>query len=260
MRVLLHETLVMAPFFHPLRAGWVAAPVPYEVRAPLQADDLGPEDVALLPSAELAWLQETHRVVPDAAVVAGPVGAIALRTPVRPDAVEETPVRLWDVDRTAAFLARATLHPFYGITALTWETGDTVAAQAVIVEGAEALRAPEAGFQEDLCRAWFIMTGLPLISHVLVAPAAWARDKMQPALTMLIAASDAARDKRRDLRHDLADAHGLDPDRIAALFIEQRRSLVETDHRALLAFLQRGRGPGVPAISNLRYLAANGIA
>ena len=55
----------------------------------------------LIPSSELLRLQATHDVVPAVAVVADASGAIAMRTPARPDAVEETPVRLLDVSGTA---------------------------------------------------------------------------------------------------------------------------------------------------------------
>jgi len=255
MRLLIHETLVTAPFTHPLTAGWITPEAAYELRETLTAGDLAPDDVALLPAPEVLRLQATHRVVPEAAVIAGPVGAIALRTPVRPDEVAETPVRLWDTDSGAAFLARATLQPFYGIVPIAWETGDTAQAEAVIVEGVEALRPPEAGFSEDLCRAWWIMTAQPFVGHVLVAPDGMDRAQLRPALATLDAARAASHDRRRDLRHTIADAHGLELDRVAALFMEQRLAMVETDRVALLELLQRGRrGTDYPTLQDVRYL------
>ena len=83
-------------------------------------------------------------------------------------------------------MARATLKPFYGIEVTGWvrdaEAPEAARAEAVIVEGTEALREPEAGFSEDLCRAWFILSGQPLVSHVLLAP----RDLSPSALRQLI--------------------------------------------------------------------------
>ena len=36
-----------------------------------------------------------------------------------------------------------------------------------VLEGADALRPIEGGFAEDLCRAWFILTALPVVTHIL---------------------------------------------------------------------------------------------
>ena len=47
-------------------------------------------------------------------------GAVAMRTPVRPDAIGTTPVRLFDTSSGAELLARATLTPFYGIDPASW--------------------------------------------------------------------------------------------------------------------------------------------
>ena len=112
----------------------------------------------------------------DVAVIADGNGAIAMRTPVRPDEVEATPVRLLDTSGIAELLARATLRPFYGIEPTGWvrdgDSPEAARAEVVIVEGAEALREPEAGFSEDLSRAWFILTAQPVVSHVLLVPRA----------------------------------------------------------------------------------------
>src|SRR3712207_7483724 len=56
----------------------------------------------------------------------------------------------------AELLARATLKPYYGIEPASWvrdgDSSDAVRAEVVVVEGAEALREPEAGYSEDLSR------------------------------------------------------------------------------------------------------------
>jgi len=255
MRIVVHDTLVTAPYILPARLGWIDVSVSVEGRAHLRGADLAPDDVALIPSAEVAWLQESHHVVPDVAVVATGDGAIAMRVPVRPDEIEATPVRLYDAGGTAEILGRATLQPFYGINPTEWTSDDSASAQVVIVEGAEALREPEAGLAEDLTRAWFILTGQPMVSHVLVAPKALDREALSPALTTLETSRSVAHDRRRDLRKHLAEHEAIDRDRLTRLFAAQRLSLEADDRRALLMLLQRGnRGSTYPYVWNLTYL------
>ena len=257
-RLLIHDTLATAPFAYPLTAGW-ALPgegVIAEVRPELGGADLAADDAALLPAAEAALCQETHLVVPDVAIVADGTGAIALRTPVRPDEVERGPVRLLDVSGTAELLARATLRPFYGIEPTGWVGGeaDPAAAQVVVVEGAAALHPPEAGFAEDLCRAWFILTGTPAVTHVLLAPMAADRAALGPVLATLSTLRQAADARRREWRQELATRHDLPRDRLNAFFAAQRLALAAADRRALLLLLQRGgRGSAYPSPAALRF-------
>ncbi len=255
MRLLLHGTLATAPFTHPLTAGWIEPGIAVSVVSTLSAADVSADDVALVPTAEAALLRETHRIVPDVAVVSGAEGAIVMRVPVRPDEIERTPIRLWEVSGTAELLARATLRSFYGILPTEWTAEESAAAQVVVVEGAEALRVPEGGFAENLCRAWVILTGEPVVTHVLVAPAAFARTDVVPALDTLTALREAGLARRRELRAHLAHAHDLAPDRLLALFADQRLSLERSDRRALLMLVQRGgRGSAYPAVADFGYL------
>jgi len=267
VRLLIHDTLVTTPIAFPVAAGWAepAFGLAIELRDGVDAAEVGPEDAALLPAPEIARLQETHQIVPDAAVVAEGEGAVALRTAVRPDEVEQTPVRLLGASSTAEFLARATLRPFYGIEATAWPRSDddpaAADAHAVVVEGADALRPPEAGFAEDLCRAWFILTGLPVVSHLLAAPLAADRAALAPLLATLAAVRDAgaSSDRRRVWRAALAERHALPREPILALFGRQRFALAPEDRPALLQLLQRGgRGAGYPPVGPLRFLAAAG--
>ena len=127
-----------------------------------------------------------------------------MRTPVRPDEVESTPVRLLDTSGIAELLARATLRPFYGIEPTAWvrasDSPEAARAEVVIVEGAEALREPEAGFSEDLSRAWFILTAQPAVSHLLLVPSALRPADLTSVLTFLAAAKTAGLARRREWR------------------------------------------------------------
>ena len=84
----------------------------------------------------------------------------------------------------------------------------------MIVEGADALRPPEAGFSEDLVRAWFILTGEPVVSHLLVAPKGAARAEIEPAIALLEQARQVGHERRRELRGSVTERAGLDRDRV----------------------------------------------
>jgi Menaquinone biosynthesis len=210
-----------------------------------------------LPLAEITLLPE-RPIVPDVAVVADTIGAIEARTPVRPDEIERTTVRLIDVDGSGELLTRATLTPFYGIAVTAWIRDDEPAAaeaQVAIVEGIEALRPVEGGYAEDLCRAWFILVGLPFVSHVLVAPAGAERDAMQPALATLAALHAAGEERRREWRAALAEREDIPRDRLHTLFQALRWSLGPEEKKGINALFSRGlRGSSYPPPGRLRFL------
>jgi predicted solute-binding protein len=262
MRLLLHDTLVTAPLVAPLAAGWVepAADVAVEVASDVTAKDVGATDFALLPSAEISHLQASHQVVPDVAVIAEGIGSVSLRTPVRPDEIEQSPVKLIGTTGVGELVARATLHAYFGIQPTAWLEGHdeaSAAAAVVVLEGAEALRPIEGGFDEDLCRAWFILTGLPVVSHLLVAPLAVTRADLQPVLETLRVAAAVAHERRREWREDLIERFELDRDRVLAVLAGQRYELLPADRQALAALLQRGgRGRSYPRSAPIQYLEA----
>jgi len=259
MRILLHDTLVTAPYVVPARLGWIESPVSVEPMADLRAGDVAPNEVALIPSAEVASLQESHQVVPDFAVIATGEGAVAMRVPVRPDEIEASPVRLYDASGSAEILARATLQPFYGINSTAWTSDDTASAQVVIVEGAEALREPEAGFSEDLSQAWFILTGQPVVSHVLLAPSALPPADLTNVLTFLDSARTDGLARRRDWRPQLADREGVGRDRASAFWAAQRLKMEPADRPALLDLLGKGSlGTSNPSPVNAAFIDGAG--
>jgi predicted solute-binding protein len=262
MRLVIHDTLVTAPLVAPLTAGWIepAAGVAVELKRDVTAADVGDADVALLPASELSHLQASHQGVPDVAVISEGIGAVSLRTPVRPDEIEQTPVKLMGTTGVGELLARATLHAYFGIQATAWigaHDERSADAEAVVFEGTDALRPIEGGFAEDLCRAWFILTGLPVVSHVLAAPLAATRAGLQPVLDTFRVTAAVAHERRREWREDLIARHELDRDRVLALLAGQRYELLPADRQALAALFQRGgRGSTYPTVAGLSYLEA----
>lgn len=258
MRLLVDDSLTSAPFALPLRLGWVESDLPCQTVEGLSAAGVGPDDLALIDTAEATLLAASHIVVPDVAIVADAISAISLRTPVRPDAIERTPVWLWHVGGTAELLARATLRPFYGITVTEWAAAEAAEAEAVVVEGTAALQPVEAGFAEDLGRAWFIMTGMPLVRYLLVAPKEMVAAEWQPAVALLEEARAAGQERGRELRRIVAGDSGADREALAALFASHRSTLETNDRQAIQALLQRGApGSRFPLALNLLYASPN---
>jgi predicted solute-binding protein len=259
--LLIDDTFATRTYTVPIASGWVSPP---DVLSVDLVDRLSTESVidetALLASvSEIPPLQQTHLIVSTFAVVADAVGAVAMRTPVRPDEVEATPIRLLDAGNTAELLARATLKPFYGIEPTIWvrdgDSADAASAEVVIVEGAEALREPEGGFSEDLSRAWFILTAQPVVSHVLLVPRMLSPKALENVATFLDAARTEGQDRRRDWRPQLADQEGIGRERASAFWAAQRLRLEAPDRRALLDLLQKGsRGTSSPPLSNVEFV------
>jgi len=258
LRLLLDHTFITSPVVHPFVGGWVEAPAELDVKAreDLLGRDVGPEDFGLVPLPEYLWLQETHQIVPDVAVVAGNSGMVAMRSPVRPDEIGITPVRLIDVDGAGEILARATLRAFYGIHASAWSRSEEEAAEVVIVSGPLAVQPPEAGFSEDLCRAWVILTGDRAVSHVLVAPRAADRPSIEPLIDFLNRSIAMGHERRRELRREISEPFRLDRDRLAELQNAYSFELDADDQRSAQALLQRGTpGSVYPQMGGVTFMA-----
>ena len=261
MRLLIDDTFATATYTVPITSGWVSPPeaVRVEVTNHLTVDSATEESVVVAPASLILRLQQTHQVAGDIAVIADGNGAIAMRTPVRPDEVEATLVRLLDTSGSAELLARATLRPFYGIEPTGWVRADdspeAARAEVVIVEGAEALREPEGGFSEDLSRAWFILTAQPVVSHVLLVTRALPPADLTSVLNFIDAARTEGLARRREWRPKLADREGVGRDRASAFWAAQRLKLELADRRALLDLLSKGsQGTSDPLPANVDFV------
>jgi hypothetical protein len=171
-----------------------------------------------------------------------------MRTPVRPDGIEAVPVRLLDTGGTAELLIRALLRPYFGITASTFvrSADDPAAAEAqvIVVDGLAGLEAPEYGFQEDLVRSWFILTGARLPGHVVVAGVERFARGIEPELTALREAVAAGIERRRDVRIRIAGESGVDRDRLAEVTNRLRFAFEPEDRQSLASLIARGTWGG----------------
>ena len=265
VRLLIEETFATATYTLPITSGWVspADGITVEMAHHLTSDSALEESILIAPAPEILRLQQTHQVAVDVAVIADGNGAIALRTPVRPDEVEATPVRLLETSGVAELLARATLKPFYGIEPTSWvrdgDSPEAARAEVVIVEGAEALREPEAGFSEDLSRAWFILTAQPVVSHLLLVPNSLPAADLSHVLRFLDVTRAEGLARKKEWRPQLADREGVDRDRASAFWAAQRLRLEPADRRALLELLGKGsRGTSGPLPANVTFIEGAG--
>lgn len=250
---LIDDSLTSAMFAHPIERGWVEADG-FELVPDLRAEQVAERGAcALIGSIEAALLMEDYAIVTDVALVSRHVGGIALLTPRRPDEIEKASVALGSVSRTAEAVARATIGHFYGIEITGWEREEATD-DAVVVEGAGALQRLEDGHLGDLVRAWFILSGSPLPTHLLVVPKQLANDEpdaVESIVNQLVAAFDTGIERRREMRRNLSDAHGIDRDRLIEFQSDQIPSLSKSARKAWLDILRRtNRAMKLPTVSD----------
>lgn len=233
-----------ATMFHvtPVREGWVDSGEAIEIRTGLSANDVSEDDVALLPAPEATLLTRSHVIDRSVAVVFDGAGMLAMRTPVRPDEIDDTTVYLRNVGASGEVLTRALLKPFFGIQATDFERSESPPDDAplVVVGGPESLTVPPGGFSEDLARSWFIMTGKAYVSHVaVVGVRALARDA-DVQLAALRETIDTGWERRRDVRRMVRESTGVDADRLADVTGAMRFTLDPDDQEPLRMLVERG--------------------
>lgn len=256
MTILIDDTLATAQIAAPFSEGWVDSAGEVIVRPGLRASDFGPGDVGLLAVPEATLLTESHVIAPEVAIVFDGIGPIAMRTPIRPDGVEETIVRLLDAGPTAEVLMRALLRPYFGITATRFASSDddprASEAQVVVVDGAMGLEQPDSGFQDDLTRAWFVLTGQALVSHVTVVGVEALARGDEREIGELRSAAALGVERRRDVRGIVAKRWNVDRDALAEFTNRIRFAMTAEDHQSLQSLIARGTwnsrfGRAIPA-------------
>jgi hypothetical protein len=244
-RCLIDDCLTTAFLTWSLKHGQATEPSRFELVSGLRAEAVAERDAcALIGSVDAALLLASHCVVTDVAFVSWHFGPYALWTPARPDEIDNVPVALDGVSRTAEALARATLHHFFGITVTGWDRQRSEG-QAVVREGAGALRAPESGELNNLVRAWYILSSFPFATHLLVVPKAMAEDshRVGRLVDSLKHALADGQEHRREVRRDLAAEFDLDRDKLVDFQTDQTFTLSRTARKAWLDLLRRVQRP-----------------
>src|SRR4029078_7263096 len=124
----------------------------------------------IVESARIASLPD-HSFHPDVGIAVRDRGVVALQSAVRPDELDQPTIWVRTSGPTAELLARATVAQYFGFRPRAWvDESGAAGAEAVIVDEAAAIGPVESGFRADLTRAWFVLTGLPFVSHLLAVP------------------------------------------------------------------------------------------
>lgn len=245
MTLYIDDNLMTGMIATPLREGWLETDVAYEVVSNLTADRVGRGDVALISVAEAASLVDSHYIDPAIAVVSGepPESTIAMRTPVRPDGIDESPIRMIDTTPTAELLIRALLRSFFGITANGFvydaDAPEAADAQCVVIDGRLGLTELEAGHQEDLVKAWYVLSGTPVVFAVAVVGAE--ADGGSEELGLLRSSLDLGIERRRDVRRILAgEDESIDREKLASITNSLTYKLDVSDIHSAGNLLARG--------------------
>lgn len=269
LQLLLDDTPTIAPLALALELGLATLPATVQTRPRVDANvaRAQPDALVLVPIAEYAVLQDDYVIIPELACGGHHNAGIVLIGDRRLDAIDDPLVDLADVSRGTELLARATLLKFYGMAASAWlRDGDTpppFTGEGVdqrhtieIREGGEALHmldAPGEAEVSDLGRSWFILTGLPPVTHLLLVPK---RLLDTPALTALVGALPmalaATHERRREIRRDLADRYGVSRELLSDFYADQFLTLTGDAQKSLLALFPAGAwGMDLPTVAQL---------
>ncbi|MGN6812738.1 MAG: MqnA/MqnD/SBP family protein [Thermomicrobiales bacterium] len=256
-----------------IERGWVTLPAAVRVVPGLDAATLAATSGALglLPFTEYAMLQESHTILPELAAGGQHNAGIVLSADRRLDEIDNASADLAETSRAAECYARATLKKFYGITAARWvrdreqeAPGSDEPAQPwlEVREGGEALHLldePGGRTVVDLGRAWFILTGLPPLTHVLLAPDAALADDVAAvrALTgALTSALQQLQNWQDELISTLAEHYGVSREVASAFYRDQFLTLTGDAQKSLpLLFAQGAWGMRLPPVTRLKLAA-----
>jgi predicted solute-binding protein len=248
----------------------------------LAAEARAPRAVTLAPPLVAATLAATHVIVADVALVTPTRGTLALVSARRPDELDGAEIDARDVSETAEALAGLLAGPYFGAAGWTITRQPAPGAMARLVEGAAALmalaeaeaaltaavrREVEAGVEGeavaaegahvvDLARAWFVLTGLPWVSAVLLAGRTAAIEQADELAAVVAALRESARLGREREAVVVAEASARleQPARdIRQAFRAWRYELGDAERTSLATFFQRAarqaRLPAPPEVT-----------
>lgn len=239
---ILEANVTTSQVSYPFQAGWIPSPDWLILRDRVTDEFLADGDnCALVNSADALRSIDTHSVISDLALVSTHRGPFVMRTSSRPDEVDHATVQLGDVSPMGEALARATIHHFYGIDVVDW-TRTQQASDVTILEDAEAMRATTGGYSEDLIRAWFILTSMPVPTHVFLAPTALLESnqpEIRRMVEMLRQAISTSEERRRELRRNVSGDLEIDREHLTELLNDQKTRLTKSARKGWLDLANR---------------------
>jgi chorismate dehydratase len=271
-----------APLFFPLEAGWAALPngitsqtdEPPNLEKALLAGqlDIAPVNPVLYAThaASLDLLPYPVRAFDLAA------DSIFLISTKRPDQLEQARVAISPSSQTGEALLKIIAGKYYGLNPKAFSVPTEAAAleslqsqaDSCVISGEAAMRAAgwakaKGYFVEDLTKAWWIMTGLPLPTYLLAVRKEWTRTEPEATTltrSLMLAfrrALQHSQDQRPTLLGRAADRTGLPTEALDDHYRLQRFELNEAHLRGLLEFYRRAAALGIiPLVEDLSFFPA----
>lgn len=239
----LEATVATSQYTYPFQAGWIDSPEWLILRDRVSGEFIDEDSCVLVDAIEATRHFDTHSVVSDVALVSTHRGPYVMRTTQRPDEVEHATVQLGESSQSAEALARATIHHFYGIDVVDWNRSSQ-ASDVSVLDGVDALAGKGEGFSEDLVRAWFILTSMPIPTHVLLAPTKQLesnQEQIRSMVKLLRQALAESSERRRELRRNISGDLGIDRDHLTELLNDQKTRLTKSGRKGWIDLANRVR-------------------
>lgn len=212
----------------------------------------GQPGIALLDALDALTLVPPLVILTDLAVLSQYSSAVSLHTPERPDRIASAVVLLDACRSTSQALARAMIEPFFGIRVTRWAQSNSVISNETIL----TVREDEKAFasldecHHDLGRAWFILTGEPFISHLLVASPELSRESVRMLGLLLRDLPTRLRDQAAALAGELAAAATGDAGRISSWLRETLNVVTPRARQSLEELVRRSQSGMRPPPTN----------
>ncbi len=255
---LVDDNMTTALIAEPLRQNWVDGKGAIELVSGLTAEAVTDRGLcALVGSVDAAMLSDRFSVITDVGLASWHAGAVALWTPTRPDEVDDVPIDLNGISRTAEAIARATIARFFGMTLRGWTRGEEDG-EAIVREHQDAMIEIESGVLTDLVRGWFILSGLPIVTHALVVPNDLIEREPETVLAVVEHLKESVHTgvkRRREIRRNLHDLYPVDRDQLVTFHNEQTITLSKTARKGWLDLLRRvGRAMALPEPETITFV------
>lgn len=279
LRLGLTSDVDFAPLFYPLEAGWAGLPNGVTVRT---------EDPARLEKALLAGQLDIAPVNPvlyathmnSLSLLPYPVKATDLASDCiffvstkRPDQLDQATVAVSPNSQTGEMLLKLLANKYYGLNPKPFPVASEAAAlealqgqaDTCIISGEAAMRAAgwakaKGHFVEDLTKAWWITTGLPLPTYLLAVRKEWTRTDPEAtnlARSLMLSfrrAIQSGQEQRSTLLDRASNKTGLPVPALDDHFRLQRYELNEGHLRGLLEFYRRATAQGLlPNLQDLEF-------
>ena len=279
LRLGLTSDIDFAPLFFPLEAGWAGLPN----GIPTRTDDPARLEKALL-AGELdiapvnPVLYATH--INSLSLLPYPVKATDLASDSiffistqRPDQLDEATVAVSPNSQTGEMLLKILAAKYYGLNPKPFPVPSEASAlealqgqaDTCIISGEAAMRAAgwakaKGHFVEDLTKAWWIMTGLPLPTYLLAVRKEWTRTDPEAtnlARSLMVSfrrAIQSGVEQRSTLLDRASHKTGLPVPALDDHYRLQRYELNEGHLRGLLEFYRRAAAQGLlPQVQDLDF-------